>query len=100
MWLPANIVSEVEEKARVSYIPVAHTQLWNEHRRPGELRLLTGWAWVARNGSDYRQGFKTMSAAYRDCWYYLVQQTSAPSLTVKRTRTAAAPNTKRLVRTA
>jgi hypothetical protein len=83
MWLPADIMASVEKVARISYIPVAHTMRWNEHRRPGELRLLTGWQWSARDHSDFRQGFKTMSAAYRDCWYYLVQGTAAPSLAVK-----------------
>jgi hypothetical protein len=82
-WLPTSIITDVEKVARISYIPVAHTMRWNEHRRAGELRLLTGWQWSARDHSDFRQGFKTMSAAYRDCWYYLVQGTSAPSIAVK-----------------
>jgi hypothetical protein len=79
MWLPTVIVEDVQKVARISYIDVAHCKIWNEHRRPGELRLLTGWAWTAKDGSDARQGFKCMTIAYRDAWYTLVQQASIPA---------------------
>ena len=78
MWLPANIIADVERVARIYYIDVAQTRRWNEHRQEGELRLLTGWVWSARDGREHRQGFKTMTVAYRDAWYALVRQEAAP----------------------
>lgn len=80
MWLPNNIIAEVERVARIHYVDVAQTKQWNEHRRDGELRLLTGWSWTARNGSDHRQGFKTRTVAMRDAWYVLVQHRAAPAI--------------------
>jgi hypothetical protein len=92
MWLPANIVAAVDRVARIHYVTVEDTRLWNEHRRNGELRLLTGWCWTARNGRSFRQGFKTPTVAYRDAWYSLVSNSEAPEIArpvvVKRRRTA------------
>jgi hypothetical protein len=79
MWLPTAIVEDVSKVARIKYYNVADTKLWNEHRRDGELRLLTGWGWIAKDGSDARQGFKSMTVAYRDAWYCLVQHASLPN---------------------
>lgn len=86
MWLPNDIIRAVDDVARLSYVNVHHCKTWNAHRREGELRLLTGWAWTARNGSDHRQGFKTITACYRDCYYYLVQHQAAPSTSLRRLR--------------
>jgi hypothetical protein len=80
MWLPSDVVRAVEEVARFHYVAVADTRRWNEHKREGELRLLTGWAWTAKNGTAQRQGFKTITVAYRDAWYSLVQHRDAPRL--------------------
>jgi len=90
MWLPNDIIAEVERVARIHYVDKAATRLWNEHRREGELRLLTGWCWTARNGSDHRQGFKTRTVAYRDAWYALVQHRAAPAVTRPRLRVVRA----------
>jgi hypothetical protein len=78
MWLPNRIVAEVDHLARIHYIDMAQTRLWNEHRKADELRLLTGWCWTAKDGRSHRQGFKTMTVAYRDAWYVLVQEGEVP----------------------
>ena len=80
MWLPATIIAEVDRVARIYYVAVADTKLWNEHRRDSELRLLTGWCWSARDGRVFRQGFKTQTVAYRDAWYALVEERAAPAI--------------------
>jgi hypothetical protein len=80
MWLPKDIIEAVDHVARLHYVNVNDTKRWNEHRREGELRLLTGWAWTAREGSGHRQGFKTITIAYRDAYYSLVKNRAAPSL--------------------
>lgn len=86
MWLPDNIVADVERVARIFYVNKQDTKAWNEHRRDGELRLLTGWCWTSRNGGHYRQGFKTRTVCYRDAWYVLVQGTEAPPVSRPRLR--------------
>jgi hypothetical protein len=73
MWFPDSIITEVDEVAHIRYINENETRQWNEHRRKGELRLFTGWAWVARHGNKQQQGLKTKSAAYRDAYYALVK---------------------------
>jgi hypothetical protein len=78
MWLPGSIIAEVDDVATIRYIDLAATQRWNAHRHKDELRLLTGWAWIARQGGDYRQGFKTKTVAYRDAYYALVRRQAAP----------------------
>ncbi len=90
MWLPNDIIADVDRVARIYYVAVADTKLWNEHRREGELRLLTGWAWSARNDPRaFRQGFKTPTVAYRDAWYSLVEHREAPSIARPRLRVVA-----------
>lgn len=84
MWLPNSIVAEVDRVATISYINVAATQRWNANRRDGELRLLTGWAWIERRGSGSRQGFKTRTVAYRDAYYALVRHEVAPHVSARR----------------
>lgn len=86
MWLPANIIADVDRVARIYYVAVADTKAWNEHRRDGELRLLTGWCWSARGGGAFRQGFKTPTVAYRDAWYALVEKREAPAIARDRLR--------------
>jgi hypothetical protein len=86
MWLPANIIAEVDAVARIYYVGVDDTRLWNEHRREGELRLLTGWCWATKSGRDFRQGFKTATVAYRDCYYALISNAGAPPIARQRLR--------------
>jgi hypothetical protein len=86
MWLPNNIIAEVGRVARIHYVDRAMCVRWNEHRKEGELRLLTGWCWTARNGRDYRQGFKTQTVAYRDAYYALVRQEHTPPIARPRLR--------------
>jgi hypothetical protein len=90
MWLPNDIIAEVEAVVRIHYIDATACKVWNEHRREGELRLLTGWCWTARNGRDHRQGFKTRTVAMRDAWYALVQHRATPAVTRARLRVVRA----------
>lgn len=82
MWLPNNIVTDVDHVARIYYINKVMCINWNANRQEGELRLLTGWCWVERGGRNYRQGFKTQTVAYRDAYYALIAKTNAPGITV------------------
>lgn len=86
MWLKEQTVLEIEKIARFRYISKLDCALWNAHRREGELRLLTGWEWIARDGSGrHQQGFKTRTVAYRDAWYVLVKkEASAPGIALGR----------------
>lgn len=79
MWLADKIIEAVDQRARIYYLDHFATKMWNENRRGPELRMLTGWCWVARNGSgDYGQGYKTRTVAYREAWYALVHKQDAP----------------------
>ena len=78
MWLPNNVVADVDAVARIHYVNVADTQKWNSYRQENELRLLTGWCWTAKNGKSFRQGFKRQTVCYRDAWYELVKKQDAP----------------------
>lgn len=87
MWLPNNIIDDVDAKARIYYLSSGDTKRWNENRRGPELRMLTGWCWVARDGSGrYAQGFKTQTVAYREAWYALVHKEAAPLVQRERVR--------------
>lgn len=92
MWLPDSVVADVNRVARVHYIGQDDCARWNEHRDPGELRLLTGWCWSARDRRAFRQGFKSMTVAYRDAWYQLVRQADAPSIIQTRLRVVRKEN--------
>lgn len=84
MWLPNDIVKEIEKVAVVRYISKAECELWNANRRKGELRLLTGWEWMARDKSTHCQGFKTVTVAYRAAYYALIRHEDTPSLPLGR----------------
>jgi hypothetical protein len=86
MWLPANIIADVDHVARIHYVDVGMCQRWNEHRRGGELRLLTGWCWTSKDGREFRQGFKTQTICYRDAYYSLVKREGAPPIARPRLR--------------
>ena len=85
-FFPADIIAAVEAVAVIDYIDASIARPWNEHRDAGELRLLTGWRWIARNGRGYRQGFKTWSVAARDAYYELVAREAAPVPGTRRPR--------------
>ena len=89
MWLPANIIQDVDDVARIYYINAEETKRWNANRREGELRMLTGWCWSSKkSNSQHRYGFKTITVAYRDAWYELVQQNVTPTLRLIRGKVA------------
>lgn len=77
-FFPRTIIDAVDQIARVRYLDKHTCRIWNDNRRSGELRLLTGWMWASRKGGEYRQGFKTQSVAYRDAYYALIQHRAAP----------------------
>ena len=77
MWLPGDVIAEVNRVASVYYLDRAACVKWNERRSKDELRLLTGWTWMSENGRQYKQGFKTPTVAYRDAYYTLIRHTDA-----------------------
>lgn len=94
MWLPNDIVREVDKVARIRYINKHECENWNAHRKPGELRLLTGWEWIAKDGSAHCQGFKTQTVCYRNAYYALIRKEDAPSLALwRRTSPTKKPST-------
>jgi hypothetical protein len=84
MWIANSIVAEVEDVVTIRYITLAECALWNEHRKPGELRLFTGWSWTARGIGEHQQGLKTYSAAVRDAYYRVVKQGVTPAMRRRR----------------
>ena len=80
MWIVNEIVEKVNDVATVHYVDMQACKAWNEHKRPGEIRLLTGWVWTAKHGNLYQQGLKTKSQCYRDAYYRLILRTNAPTL--------------------
>ena len=84
MWIPNDIVTQVDAVAVIYYIDFAHCQRWNMYRKANELRLLSGYVWLSRsNPNVYRYGLKTKTAAYRDAWYELVKKSKQPSVTIR-----------------
>jgi hypothetical protein len=81
MWLPNDVIDAVDRVARIHYVDRRFCNSWNEHRKEGELRLLTGWAWTSKTDRHaHRQGFKTMTVCYRDAYYSLVRKEIAPAM--------------------
>lgn len=74
-----DIIDQVEAVAKIRYMGRDDIKLWNENRRGGELRLLSGWMWTAKDGSGrYQQGLNTFSAAIRDAYYAMIENKAAP----------------------
>jgi hypothetical protein len=80
MWLPANIIAEVDAVARIYYINGTETKRWNDNRSKDELRMLTGWCWTSKRGDQHSYGLKTITVAYRDAWYKLVRNAETPTI--------------------
>jgi hypothetical protein len=89
VWISNSIVSEVEEVVTIRYVTAQDCAQWNEHRRPGELRLFSGWSWTARQGREHQQGLKTYSSAVRDAYYRLVVKTDTPTIRRRQLRAVA-----------
>ena len=83
------MVAAVDRAARLLFVAKLDCKVWNEHRKPNELRLLTGWCWQARHGGKFQLGLKTKTAGYRDAYYALVAGTATPSLSRPRLRVVA-----------
>lgn len=84
MWIPKEIAEQVDAVAFLRYIDANECAVWNQHRRMNEVRLFTGWMWAARvtrrKTVSFRQGFKSMAAAYRDAYYTLISNSPMPSV--------------------
>jgi hypothetical protein len=80
MWINNETVRQIEHVARFRYIGRDECALWNGHRRNGELRLLSGWEWLEKNGERHQQGLKTLTAAYRDAYYVLIHERGLPTI--------------------
>ena len=80
MWIANDIVAMVDEVAIIHYVDMQACAAWNKNRREGEIRLLTGWVWTAKIGSQYQQGLKSKTQCYRDAYYRLVLKRVAPAL--------------------
>ena len=78
MLFAQEIINAVNAVARIDYVDSTLARRWNQQRGENELRLFTGWYWEHKTERRFRQGFKTKSVAYRDAWYELVMETSAP----------------------
>ena len=89
MWIPDSLIAEVDALVTFRYIGAEDCRLWNEHRKAGEMRLFTGWAWHARHGTEHQQGLKTHSAAIRDAYYRLVLRAETPLERRRKLRVAA-----------
>lgn len=84
-FFSSDIVDQVESVARIRYIARQDVKLWNDNRKDGELRLLSGWMWTSKaDPNQHQQGLKTMSAAIRDAYYVLIQHSAAPPVTARR----------------
>lgn len=79
--LPHDIIEQIEEVATFRYIDLDACKRWNAQRREGELRLLTGWQWSERGGTEHRGGFKTLTVAAVDAFYTLVKHQATPRIT-------------------
>ena len=82
MWIPQTVIDDVDNLASVYYVNFAYSQKWNQYRKSNELRMMSGWAWVAKHNQQYRYGFKSKTVAYRDAWYTLVKKSRSPLLTI------------------
>jgi hypothetical protein len=78
MWLSKKIREAVTENVQVFYLNWTAARMWNQKRDKGEPMVFTGWYWAHRG----REGgpFKSMSSAYRDAWYLIVEQREPPLL--------------------
>lgn len=86
MWLPNDIVAQVDNAAMIHYVDMDYAARWNKYRKGNELRMLTGWAWVSKHNAQYRYGFKSKTVCYRDAWYTLINRSRSPVLTIREAR--------------
>lgn len=86
MWITMDVIKQVDKVARIRYITRSECELWNANRRNGELRMLTGWEWIARDLSgQHGSGLKTMTTCYIAAYYAVVKGQDAPSLSISKT---------------
>jgi hypothetical protein len=79
MWLRNSLIADVQRRVRVFHLPKPIAQYWNERRDKGDPVVFTGWYWCI--GAEREAGpFKSMSAAYRDAWFRVVQEREPPPL--------------------
>jgi hypothetical protein len=81
VWIPNNIMADVDRVARVHYIDFADCMAWNAKRdKATDLRLMSGWAWTSKDGTRWEQSLKSKTAAYIHAWYTLVAKREAPTI--------------------
>ena len=69
-----DVIADIEDRVRIFYVDLVTRNSWNKSRDNGELRLVTGYAWIEKAGRRrVRGGFKTRSAAMRDAYYAVLQ---------------------------
>ena len=64
MWIPRTMVEEVDRICRVFYVTQALTKRWNDGRRPGDPRVMSGWVVVNRATGEEMSGLKSPTTAY------------------------------------
>jgi hypothetical protein len=79
-WIKDDMQEAIDKVARIFYIDSLMTKAWNEHRKAGEPRLMTGWCWEAKTGGRHQAGFKTPTVCKIDCWYHLVAEVEPPKI--------------------
>jgi len=72
MWIANSIITAVEEVAEFRYLDKAYCDRWNRHLEPGELRLMTGFAWISKINGEGRHGCKTITLAMIEAYHRLV----------------------------
>lgn len=80
MYFERAVIDAVDRVAIVQYLNQEGCVAWNRYRKEGELRLLTGWVWTSRVDGTQQQGFKTVSACYRDAYYVLIKNRAQPQI--------------------
>lgn len=86
MYYPRAVIKQMDELARFVYIDAEMSARWNKNRRPGELRLPGGWAWIERHGTRRGYCFRTISAARYDMQRVLVLNQEVPNVITARHR--------------
>jgi hypothetical protein len=89
MRIPNATIADIEDAVIIRYVNVHECAQWNEHRKPGELRMFTGWAWFAKTGNEHQMGLKTWSACARDAYYRQVKHIDTPAMRRRQLRAVA-----------
>jgi hypothetical protein len=79
MWLPNSLIEAVKDAdIKVFYVSFAATRLWAKGRDADEPIVFSGWYYA--RGPVEAGPFRSMSAAYRDAWYRMVERIAPPAV--------------------